>query len=88
LTSFFGRPLNTVRIRRRIQTTEGYNFLEENSKFYDETFKGLSSSITPFGMRKFIRIVEIIILNIVVLSIRKIGCENYLFLSIAKIQNH
>jgi len=39
-------------------------------------------------MRKCIRIVEIIILNIVVLSIPKIGCENYLFRSTSKIKNY
>jgi hypothetical protein len=48
-------------------------------KFLKEDLKGLSPSITPFGKRKVIRIVEITIPNIVVLSIRKIGCENYLF---------
>jgi len=43
----FGKPLKTVQIRMRFQTAEGYNFLEENSKLYDGTFKGLFPSITP-----------------------------------------
>jgi hypothetical protein len=57
-------------------------------KLLKEDLKGLSPSITPFGKRKFIRIVEITIPNIVVLSIRKIGGENSLFHSTSKIKNY
>jgi len=53
-------------------------------KFLKEDLKGLSPSITPFGKRKFIRIVETTIPKIVALSIGKKGCENYLFRSQTK----
>jgi len=43
-----------------------------------ENFKGLSQSTTPFGKRKFIRIVELKIPEAPNLSILKKACENYL----------
>ena len=46
---------------------------------YERNFKGLSPPATPFGKRRFIRIVESTIPKATVLSIAKIGCENYLF---------
>jgi hypothetical protein len=50
------------------------------------SFKGLSPSTTPFGKRKA-RIVGTTIPEVVVLSIPKVGCENYLFRSQTKIVN-
>jgi len=42
-----GRPLRNVQISRRIQAIEEYYFPVENSKWYNETTKGLYQSTTP-----------------------------------------
>ena len=52
----------------------------KNILVYSRTFKGLSPSTTPFGKRKFIRIVAFTVRQIYLLSIEKWDCENYLFL--------
>jgi hypothetical protein len=47
----FGRSLETVQIRRRIEPTERYTFLVEISRLQDVLSKGLSPSITPLVSR-------------------------------------
>jgi hypothetical protein len=49
--SFFGRPLKTVQIRRRIQTTEENNFLVENSRVQDGLLKVFSHQSPPLNLQ-------------------------------------
>jgi hypothetical protein len=54
-------------------------FFDGNLKFRQENFKGLSPSTTPFGKRRFIRLVAFTIHQTNLLSMEKLNCENYLF---------
>jgi hypothetical protein len=74
---FFGRPLKTVQISRRIQTTEGYNFLDKNSKLYGSfLLKVFSHQLPPLERENVY--VGLTIPNLHFLSILKYYCENCL----------
>jgi hypothetical protein len=55
--SFIWRAFKAFKSERRLENAHGSDFQEENSILYRGTFKGLSPSTTPFGKRKFNRIV-------------------------------
>ncbi len=56
----------------------GFKFQKEKRNI-SQNFKGLFQSSTPFGKRKFIRLVGLTIHQIHFLSISRINCEIYLF---------
>ena len=56
----FGRPFKTLKSEGRFEYADGSDFQEEESNLYSRTFKGLSPSITPFGKRKFVKVVDLV----------------------------
>jgi len=66
--SFFERPLKSHYGRR--EPMKGFKFVKE-SIMSSSDFKGLSPTTTPFGKRKFTRIVELTISKVTTLSTQK-----------------
>jgi hypothetical protein len=67
--------------------TAGVDIQEENSKLYERVLKVFLHLPPPLERENLMRIVDTRVSKIVVLSIQKSECENYLFHSATKIRN-
>jgi hypothetical protein len=79
LNFFLWQAFKTFKSERRVDNADVTDFQEENSKLYSGTSKGLAPSTTPFKREGLFRIVESNIPKVIILSIEKCDCENYLF---------
>ena len=68
---FLWKAFKKLKSERRVDNADGTDFQEENSKLYRGTFKGLSPSTTPFGKRRFVKVVGLTIQKMNLLSIPK-----------------
>jgi hypothetical protein len=50
---FLWKAFKTLKSERGVDSADGTDFQEENSKLYRGTSKGLSPSTTPLGKRRF-----------------------------------